>query len=70
MSRAGNPYDNAVMESFWGRFKDVLRSHFRYWERDNLLETIAEAVLYFNCVRPIRKLNGKPPVQYRIELAA
>jgi len=70
MSRAGNPYDNAVMESFWGRFKDVLRSHFRYWERDNLLETIADAIHYFNCVRPIRKLNGKPPVQYRIELAA
>ena len=70
MSRAGNPYDNAVMESFWGRFKDVLRYHFRYWERDNLLETIAEAIHYFNCVRPIRKLNGKPPVQYRIDLAA
>ena len=32
MSRAGNPYDNAVMESFWGRFKDTLRKHFRYWE--------------------------------------
>ncbi len=25
MSRAGNPRDNAVMESFWGRFKDTLR---------------------------------------------
>lgn len=70
MSRAGTPYDNAVMESFWGRFKDVLRSHFRYWERDNLHETIAQAFHYFNCLRPIRKLNGKPPVQYRIELAA
>ena len=32
MSRAGNPYDNAVMESFWGRFKDTLCCHFRYWE--------------------------------------
>ena len=29
MSRAGNPRDNAVMESFWGRFKDTLRKHFR-----------------------------------------
>ena len=30
MSRAGTPRDNAVIESFFGRFKDVLRSHFQY----------------------------------------
>lgn len=28
MSRAGTPRDNAVMESFFGRFKDVLRFQF------------------------------------------
>jgi len=70
MSRAGNPYDNAVMESFWGRFKDTLRCHFRYWEKDDLKDTVAAAIHYFNCERPIRKLNGKPPVQYRLELTA
>lgn len=36
MSRAGTPRDNAVMESFFGRFKDVLRFQFRYWEHDDL----------------------------------
>ena len=41
MSRAGNPHDNAVMESFWGRFKDTLRKHFRYWESDDL-RTVVE----------------------------
>ena len=70
MSRAGNPYDNAVMESFWGRFKDTLRFHFRYWECDDLSSVIAEAIHYFNFVRPIRKLNGKPPVLFRTEPAA
>lgn len=70
MSRAGNPYDNAVMESFWGRFKDVLRYHFRYWERDDLAVVVAEVIHYFNCIRPIRKLGGKPPVLFRTELAA
>lgn len=70
MSRAGNPYDNAVMESFWGRFKDVLRHHFRYWERDELSVVVAEAIHYFNCIRPVRKLGGKPPVLFRTELAA
>ena len=70
MSRAGNPHDNAVMESFWGRFKDALRKHFRYWERDDLSATIEEAVYYFNNERPVRKLQGKPPVLFRTELVA
>ena len=70
MSRAGNPHDNAVMESFWGRFKDTLRKHFRYWESDDLSATIEQAIYYFNNERPIRKLNGKPPVLFRTELVA
>ena len=70
MSRAGTPHDNAVMESFWGRFKDTLRKHFRYWESDDLRSTIEQAIYYFNNERPGRKLKGKPPVLYRTELAA
>ena len=70
MSRAGNPYDNAVMESFWGRFKDTLRKQFRYWESCDLSQSIGLAMNYFNFVRPVRKLNGKPPVPFRTELAA
>ena len=68
MSRAGTPHDNAVMESFWGRFKDTLRKHFRYWESDDLRSTIEQAIYYNE--RPVRKLKGKPPVLYRTELAA
>lgn len=70
MSRAGNPYDNAVMESFFGRFKDILRSHFRFWALEDLPQTVTLAVQYFNYERPLRKLNGMPPVQFRIKLAA
>mgnify|MGYP002512175424 FL=1 len=70
MSRAGNPHDNAVMESFWGRFKDTLRKHFRYWESDDLRASIEQAIYYFNNERPVRKLKGKPPVLYRTELVA
>ena len=69
MSRAGTPKDNAVMESFFGRFKDVLRVKFRYWQQEDLQQTISDAITYFNKERPVRKLNGKTPVQYRIELA-
>lgn len=70
MSRAGTPRDNAVIESFFGRFKDVLRCRFQYWKRDDLKMVVDEAIYYFNYIRPIRKLKRKPPVQYRIELAA
>ena len=70
MSRAGTPHDNAVMESFWGRFKDALCKHFLYWEKDNLYDVVAQCVHYFNYIRPVRKLNGKPPVLFRTELVA
>ena len=70
MSRAGNPHDNAVMESFWGRFKDALRKHFHYRECDDLREVMEHAVYYFNNERPVRKLNGKPSVLFRTEPAA
>ena len=69
MSRAGTPRDNAVMESFFGRFKDVMSSHFQYWKCDDIHKVVAKSVFYFNYIRPVRKLNRKPPVQYRIELA-
>lgn len=70
MSRAGTPRDNAVIESFFGRFKDVMRSHFQYWKCDDLYQVISNTINYFNYKKPIRKLNGKPPVQYRIEMVA
>ena len=70
MSRAGTPRDNAVIESFFGRFKDVMSSHFQYWKCDDITKAVADTVHYFNYIRPVRKLNRKPPVRYRIELAA
>ena len=70
MSRAGNPRDNAVIESFFGRFKDVLFCDFQYWKSLSLESVIADAVYYFNYQRPVRKLNGKPPVIFRNELVA
>ena len=70
MSRAGTPRDNAVIESFFGRFKDVLRSHYQYWKCEDLLTVIQDAVHYFNYVKPLRKLHRKPPVQFRLEQTA
>ncbi|MBQ3900634.1 MAG: IS3 family transposase, partial [Clostridia bacterium] len=70
MSRAGTPRDNAVIESFFGRFKDVMSSHFQYWKCDDIRKVVDDTVYYFNFIRPVRKLNKKPPVQFRIDLSA
>ena len=68
--KPGNPRDNAVMESFGGRFKDTLRKHCRYRESNDLHAVIEQALHYFNYERPVRKLKGKPPVLFRTELVA
>ena len=70
MSRAGTPKDNAVIESFFGRFKDVMSSHFLYRMCDDIRKVVDDTVFYFNFIRPVRKLNKKPPVQFRIDLSA
>lgn len=70
MSRAGTPHDNAVIESFFGRLKIVLRSHFHFWKCDDLRSVVEQAILYFNYKRPLRRLGRKAPVPYRLELAA
>ena len=70
MSRAGTPRDNAVMESYWRRFKDTLRIHFRYREKDDLNDIVSRCIHYFNNIRPVRKLNGKPPILFRTESVA
>ncbi len=70
MSRVGTLRDNAVMENFFARFKIVLRSHFRYWLRDDLSAVIAQTIYYFNYLRPMRFLGKKPPVPFRLEQTA
>lgn len=70
ISRAGTKKDNAVIEFFFERFKEVLRSHFQYRKCDDLQNVIDEVVYYFNYIRPVRKLKRKPPVQYIFEQAA
>ncbi|AHA65919.1 Transposase [Shigella dysenteriae 1617] len=37
MSRKGNCYDNAPMESFWGTLKNESLSHYRFNNRDEAI---------------------------------
>ena len=47
MSRRGNCYDNAPMESFWGTLKQELTHHRRYWTRQEAIQDITEYIEVF-----------------------
>jgi putative transposase len=67
MSRKGNCYDNAAMESFFA----VLKSEFFYLNRfdsvDALRDGLAKYIHYYNHDRIKLKLKGLSPVQYRTQ---
>ena len=70
MSRKGNCYDNAAMESFFA----VLKSEFFYLTKftsiDQLKAGIADYIHYYNHDRIKLKLGGLSPVQFRAQYLA
>lgn len=67
MSRKGNCYDNAVIESFFGTLKTECCSGKSYTDIDNLMADIDDYIHYYNHERIKLKLNGLSPVQYRTQ---
>lgn len=67
MSRKGNCYDNAAMESFFA----VLKSEFFYMNKfasvEQLKAGIADYIHYYNHDRIKLKLGGLSPVQFRTQ---
>ncbi|CAH1197008.1 hypothetical protein NTGBS_220011 [Candidatus Nitrotoga sp. BS] len=47
MSRWGNCYDNALMESFWGLLKNELVHHRRFKTRAEAIQAITEYIEIF-----------------------
>ncbi|MEC2132201.1 IS3 family transposase [Brevibacillus centrosporus] len=68
MSRRGNCYDNASMESFFSHLKT--EAHYPYDIRsvEEAHRRIEEYIHFYNNSRPQRKLNKLTPVQYRSQL--
>lgn len=65
MSRKGNCYDNAPMESFWGTLKSELTHHKRYKSRDEAIRDIKEYIeIFYNRQRIQEKLGYLSPAQY------
>jgi len=65
MSRKGNCYDNAPMESFWGTLKQELVHHRRYRTRQEAIQDITEYIeVFYNRQRRQARLGFLSPAAY------
>jgi len=65
MSRKGNCYDNAPIESFWGALKTELVHHRHYRTREEAAREVAEYVdLFYNRERRQARLGYLSPAAY------
>lgn len=65
MSRRGNCYDNAPMESFWGTLKNELVHHRRYATRAEAQASIQEYIeIFYNRQRRHSRIGFVPPALF------
>jgi len=65
MSRKGNCYDNAPMESFWGSLKNELVHHQRYTTREEAIASIREYIeIFYNRQRRHSRLGYVAPAVF------
>ena len=65
MSRKGNCYDNAPMESFWGSLKNEMIHHQRYATRANAESAIKEYIeIFYNRQRRHSRLGYVSPASF------
>ena len=71
MSRKGDCYDNAVVESFFGTLKNELVHHVVFLTRDAARKAIFEFIeVFYNRQRRHSSLGYLSPVDYEIEMEA
>jgi putative transposase len=71
MSRRGNCYDNAPMESFWGTLKNELVHHKRYTTREEAIREITEYIeVFYNRERRQKRLGYLSPAAYARKFSA
>ena len=65
MSRKGNCWDNAPMESFWGSLKNELVHHRRFATRTQARQEITEYIeIFYNRIRKQARLGYLSPAQF------
>lgn len=69
MSRRGNCWDNACIESFFGKLKTEMPGFSVPETKREMIKSVNDYITYYNEVRPQLKIK-KSPVQYRLAMAA
>jgi transposase InsO family protein len=65
MSRKGNCYDNAVVESFFSRLKSEWTNHYHYQTRQEAIESLFYYIeIFYNRKRRHASINYVTPQQY------
>lgn len=65
MSRKGNCYDNAPMESFWGTLKNESLSHYRFNTREEAASVVREYIeIFYNRQRRHSRLGNLSPAAF------
>ena len=65
MSRKGNCWDNAPMESFFGTLKTESLHHYRFKTRANAKRVIFEYIeVFYNRIRRHAKINNLSPSDF------
>ena len=65
MSRKGNCWDNAPMESFWGALKTELVHHQRFSTREEAHREITEYIeIFYNRIRKQARLGYLSPAAF------
>ena len=71
MSRRGNCFDNAPMESFWGTLKNEFIYHRRYKTREQAIREITEYIeIFYNRRRRQARLGYLSPAVYERQFYA
>jgi putative transposase len=65
MSRKGDCWDNAPMESFWGTLKNELVHHRKYFTREQAKREITEYIeISYNRMRKRKRLSYISPAAF------
>lgn len=65
MSRKGNCYDNAAIESFFGHLKSELIYNIKILSKEQMINEISNYIKFYNVERYQIKLGGMTPIEYK-----